>query len=138
MLCDSKSNENEQSKPIFTKTITKEDKYFFSNTLAGLVKALEGQYTTIDFRNEACVTGKISHVDAKMNVEMEDAVFYDPMGAEHIFPKFFVNKRNIRYVHIPKKTPSVELIGRQLTQMEKKKVKDPHTYKKSQGKTIQR
>lgn len=62
------------------KTLSKEDKFFFYNTLTGLVKGLEGQYTTIDLRNESCVTGKITFIDGQMNVEMEDVVFYDAKG----------------------------------------------------------
>lgn len=52
----------------------------YFNTLAGLVKNLENRFTTIDLRNEVCVTGKIVRVDAHMNIEMEDVIFYDMRG----------------------------------------------------------
>lgn len=70
----------ESSEEVQSKTLSKKEKFFFYNTLAGLLKALEGQYTTIDLRNESCVTGKITFIDAHMNVEMEDVVFYDAKG----------------------------------------------------------
>lgn len=70
----------EGNEQVERKTLSKEEKFFFYNTLTGLLKALEGQYTTIDLRNESCVTGKITFIDAHMNIEMEDVVFYDAKG----------------------------------------------------------
>lgn len=78
------------------------EKRLLYNTLSCVVKGLEGLYTTIDLRNEATVTGKISFVDGFMNVEMEDVVFYDPRGDLYSFDTFYVQKRMIRFVHIPK------------------------------------
>lgn len=60
---------------------TKKEKHLYYNTLACLAKALEGYYTVVDLRNEACITGKIAQVDGYMNLQMEDVVFYNPRGA---------------------------------------------------------
>lgn len=50
------------------------------NTLNGLIKGLEGEYTVIDLRNENSVCGKIVHVDAVMNVDLDEAILYDNRG----------------------------------------------------------
>jgi len=44
--------------------VTKKEKHFLFNGLVCLVQSLEGKYTTVDLRNESCVTGKIEQVDA--------------------------------------------------------------------------
>jgi hypothetical protein len=44
--------------------VPKQEKYFLFNGLVCLVQGIEGQYTTVDLRNESCVTGKIEQVDA--------------------------------------------------------------------------
>lgn len=36
-----------------------------------------------------------------MNVLMEDVVFVNPRGDRFLFDSFFVQSRNIRYVHVP-------------------------------------
>lgn len=56
------------------------ENFLFYNTMACLVKALEGDYTIIDLRNESCVTGRIIDVDAYMNIEMEDCYYYNSRG----------------------------------------------------------
>lgn len=55
-------------------------------------------------------------------------------GTERVFPNFFISQRNIRYVHIPKKTSATEVIDKQLEKMETKKVPKAHTYKKVRAK----
>lgn len=110
---------------------SKYDMFKYYNTLAGLLKSLVNQYTTIDLRNESYVSGKIISADGNMNVEMTDVVFCDPRGNEYILENFFVLCRNIRYVHIPKKFNSLELIEKQLSSMSTKKPrKNQHTFKK--------
>lgn len=56
------------------------DKHNIYNSMTGIVAGLEGEYTTIDLRNEAIVTGKIESVDGNMNIDMQDVTFYDPKG----------------------------------------------------------
>lgn len=36
-----------------------------------------------------------------MNILMRDCVFTDPRGASYPYEIFFVQARNIRYVHVP-------------------------------------
>lgn len=55
-------------------------------------------------------------------------------ATERVFPNFFINERNIRYVHIPKKTSATELIDKQLSRMEPKKMTKEHTFKKVRAK----
>lgn len=100
--------------------VTKQEKYFLFNGLVCLVQSLEGRYTTIDLRNESCVTGKIEQVDAFMNVVMSEAVFIDTRGNEYEFHSFFIHARNIRYVHIPDELPIVPTIKNQLQKMSHK------------------
>lgn len=66
---------------VNSSTASKKEILLFFNTLCGLVKNLERRYTTVDLRNECCVTGKIIKVDGFMNIEMEDVVFYDMRGS---------------------------------------------------------
>jgi hypothetical protein len=44
--------------------VTKQEKAYLYNGLVCLVQSLEGRYTTVDLRNESCVSGKIEQVDA--------------------------------------------------------------------------
>jgi hypothetical protein len=43
--------------------VSKREKFNLFNGLLCLVQSLEGKYTTVDLRNESCVTGKIEQVD---------------------------------------------------------------------------
>uniref|UniRef100_T1IY48 Sm domain-containing protein n=1 Tax=Strigamia maritima TaxID=126957 RepID=T1IY48_STRMM len=71
------------------------------NTLVCLVKSLEKKATTIELKNESSVTGNIESVDAYMNVQMNDVVFLAPNGSLKKFQTFFIQGRQVRYVHIP-------------------------------------
>jgi len=44
--------------------VSAKERFFLYNGLVCLVQSLEGKYTTVDLRNESCVTGKIEQVDA--------------------------------------------------------------------------
>lgn len=110
---------------------SKRDMFKFYNTLAGLVKALVNHYTVIDLRNESYVSGKIISTDGCMNIEMTDVLFSDPRGKKTVFRNFFLNGRNIRYVHIPKKLDCMTLIEEQLSSFSRKRTERPaHTFKK--------
>lgn len=43
--------------------VSRREKFFLINGLVCLVQGLEGRCTTVDLRNESCVTGKIEQVD---------------------------------------------------------------------------
>ncbi|XP_022911824.1 U7 snRNA-associated Sm-like protein LSm10 [Onthophagus taurus] len=114
----------------------------YFNTLACVVKGLEGHYTIIDLRGESCVSGKIIHVDGFMNIDMKDCVYYNSRGDAYPFETFFVKKRNIIYVHIPKGLSARDLAEKQLNQLTFKK---PHsnqrekpTFKKKRAEKYQK
>lgn len=112
-----------------------QDKFNIFNSLTGIVAGLEGEYTTIDLRNEAIVTGKIESVDGQMNINMEDVTFYDARGIKQSFEKFYVKARTIRHVHIPKNFSPEELFTRQEKKIFKKKeVKGKRTFKEIRAK----
>ncbi|KAK5647673.1 hypothetical protein RI129_002565 [Pyrocoelia pectoralis] len=99
--------------------VTKKEQFHFFNSLTGLVKGLENEYTIIDLRNEECISGKIKYVDGFMNIDLEDVIFYNSRG------------RLIRYVHIPKHLSSVEVYEKFLNGLKMVKPKKPtHTYKR--------
>ncbi|CAG9762180.1 unnamed protein product [Ceutorhynchus assimilis] len=112
---------------------TRKEKSLLLNTLAGSVKTLENSYTTVDLRNEHCVTGKIVKVDGYMNLEMEDVVFYDMRGAQKCLATFYVCGRNIRQVHIPKRIDPVEMFKNQLTNLTRRKEKTKKVFKTSRA-----
>lgn len=80
---------------------TAKEKFLKINTLACLVEQCVGHITTIELRNEAYVSGKVSQVDGFMNVTLEKVRFTDPSGHRRKFDFFFVQKRLIRGVQIP-------------------------------------
>ena len=70
---------------------TRHDRYRFHNTLASLLKGLEGHETTIELRNETSIRGCIVHVDASMNAHIENAEVIRPDGIRrNHFEQFFV------------------------------------------------
>lgn len=110
---------------------SKRDAFYFYNNLLCLVKATEKHYTTIDLHNEECVTGKVSSVDGCMNVELEDAIFYNARGEEIPFKTFFIRARSIRYVHIPISLPIFATIKNSVTN--EKKVPNKPTLKQKRA-----
>lgn len=43
---------------------SKQERFYFFNSLAILLKAVENEQTTVDLRNEASVYGTVEHTDA--------------------------------------------------------------------------
>lgn len=103
--------------------MNRKENFYFYNNLVCLVKAVENQYTTIDLHNEECVTGKVTNVDAYMNIELENATFYNGKGEEIPFETFFVRARCIRYVHLPINMPIFETIKKSISSETKAKAK---------------
>ncbi|KAG7206838.1 hypothetical protein KM043_000742 [Ampulex compressa] len=93
------------------------DARFPSVRLAILLKAVENERTTVDLRNEASIFGTVEQADAYMNIVMRDCVFTDPRGDSYDYDVFFVQARNIRYVHIPPKIRIIPAIQAQLRQL---------------------
>jgi len=66
------------------------------NTLAILLKGLEGHVTTIELRNENSIRGRIDNADYLMNVTLTDAVLFAPDGRELMTcEEFFVQVPNM-------------------------------------------
>ncbi|KAH9381190.1 hypothetical protein HPB48_003167 [Haemaphysalis longicornis] len=65
-----------------------------------MLQALRGRKTTVELRNELIIWGTVDRVDAFMNVEMSDVTVTGPRG-EETYASFFVQGRQVRYVHIP-------------------------------------
>ena len=81
---------------------TNREKYFISNSMICLLKAVEGKETIVELRNERIVEGHIDKVDGYMNITMSDVTLKLPLvGTERKFDSFYVTGSNIRYVHIP-------------------------------------
>ncbi|KAL4705018.1 hypothetical protein ACJJTC_009806 [Scirpophaga incertulas] len=93
---------------------TKKEKFFYHNTLLCLVKALQGQNTAIDLRNDSYVCGLISTVDGYMNLSLSNAIYCDPQGNEFSFENLFIQARNIRYVHVPESASILSTIKSEL------------------------
>ena len=88
--------------------LTARHKYVVHNTLISLLKGIEGEVTTVELRNERKVRGMIENVDDSMNVHMSDVSFMDVMGRTTEFSNFYIQGRNIRFVHIPDHVDIIE------------------------------
>ncbi|KAF7989369.1 hypothetical protein HCN44_008043 [Aphidius gifuensis] len=60
--------------------ISGKEKNLFYNSLSILLKAVEGQKTTVDLRNESSIYGLIEQADGFMNIVMKNCIFTDPRG----------------------------------------------------------
>ncbi|KRT82134.1 hypothetical protein AMK59_3377 [Oryctes borbonicus] len=114
--------------------------FLYYNSMTCLVKGLEGDYTTVDFRDESCVSGKIVHVDGFMNIEMENCYYYNSRGRKYPFESFFVKARNVRYIHIPQDKDVLTIIENQLStfRQPKQAVRKKLTYKEKRAKNYQK
>lgn len=81
---------------------TPRERYFITNSMICLLKAVEGFETTVELRNEKIVEGHIDKVDGYMNISMSNVTLKLLLtGEKKKFDSFFVNGKSIRYVHIP-------------------------------------
>ncbi|XP_061453376.1 U7 snRNA-associated Sm-like protein LSm10 isoform X1 [Rhineura floridana] len=71
------------------------------NSLVLLLQGLHGHVTTVELRDESMAVGRITNVDAFMNVRLAEATFTDRCGRSSWLDDLFVTGRNVRYVHIP-------------------------------------
>ncbi|XP_054273263.1 U7 snRNA-associated Sm-like protein LSm10 [Macrosteles quadrilineatus] len=97
-----------------TKELGPRERFFALNGLVCLVQSMEGKTTTVDLRNESSIYGKIDDVDAFMNINMSDAVLISGCGKKYKFENYYVQARNVRYVHIPQEVKIIKSIERQL------------------------
>ncbi|KAL9824868.1 U7 snRNA-associated Sm-like protein LSm10 [Geothlypis trichas] len=71
------------------------------NSLVILLQGLRGRVTTVELRDESAAAGRVTSVDAFMNVRLAEVTFTDRQGTVSHLDELFVTGRNIRYVHIP-------------------------------------
>ncbi|KAL1419081.1 hypothetical protein MTO96_005197 [Rhipicephalus appendiculatus] len=79
---------------------TPRERALVAKSLVLMLQSLRGRQTTIELRNELSVWGTVESVDAFMNVDLSDATVVGPTG-EETYASFFVQGRQVRYIHIP-------------------------------------
>ena len=69
-----------------------------------LLAALQGQYVTVELKNDSEVYGKIDIVDSRMNIEMSDVKLKLSSSSSSLesYNNYALNGNLIRYVHIPR------------------------------------
>ena len=95
-----------------------------SNSLICLLMGLRGRVTTIELRNENSVVGCIESCDEKMNITLTDAKFSTLSGATGEFEFFYIQGRNIRFVHIPQEVNVVNTMKAELRHIHGKHRRD--------------
>ncbi|KGL74808.1 U7 snRNA-associated Sm-like LSm10, partial [Tinamus guttatus] len=71
------------------------------NSLVILLQGLCNRVTTVELRDESTASGRVTNVDAFMNVRLAEVTFMDRQGTLCHLDELFVTGRNVRYVHIP-------------------------------------
>lgn len=84
------------------------------NSLVILLQGLHGRVTTVDLRDESTAMGRITNVDAFMNIRLAEVTFTDRRGRSSWLEDLFVTGRNVRYVHIPEDVDIRTTIEKQL------------------------
>lgn len=89
------------------------------NTLICLLKEVQGYRTTVELRKECSVTGQLDKVDEKMNITMSDVIFTDVDETETKYSLFYIQGKNVRYVHIPDDIDMIKAIQAHVTGIDK-------------------
>ncbi|NXP50253.1 LSM10 protein, partial [Heliornis fulica] len=84
------------------------------NSLVILLQGLHGHVTTVDLRDESTARGRVTNVDAFMNMRLAEVTFTDRQGTVSHLEELFVTGRNVRYVHIPDEVDIRATIEQQL------------------------
>ncbi|XP_014669872.1 PREDICTED: U7 snRNA-associated Sm-like protein LSm10 [Priapulus caudatus] len=85
-----------------------------TNSLLCLLQALTTRVTTVELRNESSARGRIVNVDGFMNVQMGDVTFTTARGETRLFEYFYVQGKQVRFVHIPDNVDIIKAIEGQL------------------------
>ncbi|XP_076374037.1 U7 snRNA-associated Sm-like protein LSm10 [Tachypleus tridentatus] len=85
-----------------------------TKTLVCLIQALQERETTVELRNEVSISGRIEIVDGYMNLTMSDVTLTTPNNEQRKYESFFVQGKQVRFVHIPDDINIVEAIKQQL------------------------
>ncbi|XP_015920428.2 U7 snRNA-associated Sm-like protein LSm10 [Parasteatoda tepidariorum] len=91
-----------------------------TRTLVSLIQGLEGETTTVDFRDETSVKGKIQSVDGYMNIEMTDVTYTAPSGLSQNFSRYCCQGKFIRFVHIPEEIDPIKTIKNKLEDLSRR------------------
>lgn len=105
---------------------TPKERAYASKSLVLLLQALEGRQTTVELRNEMAVYGTISKVDSYMNIDMTNVVLTTPSSngkgmTPVTWESFFVQGRQIRYVHVPDDINMVAVVQSEVKKLQKKR-----------------
>ncbi|XP_059620847.1 U7 snRNA-associated Sm-like protein LSm10 [Phlebotomus argentipes] len=93
---------------------SRREKSAYFHTLSSVLFLLRGKSIVVDLKNETIVCGILDEVDGYMNVSLRKVVFVDEKGVQRMFDQFYVPKRKIRFVHLPKlEAPIVSLLEAQ-------------------------
>ncbi|XP_031988501.1 LOW QUALITY PROTEIN: U7 snRNA-associated Sm-like protein LSm10 [Corvus moneduloides] len=84
------------------------------NSLVILLQWPARHVTTVELRDESAAAGRVTSVDAFMNVRLAEVTFTDRQGTVSHLDELFVTGRNIRYVHIPDEVDIQAPLRRQL------------------------
>ena len=85
------------------------------NTLLCLLQGCVGYETVVELRNDDAAEGHILQVDGYMNVSMVDVTFTRAKtGTVMHFEDFYIQGKNLRYVHIPDELDITQTIQAQL------------------------
>ncbi|XP_067390097.1 U7 snRNA-associated Sm-like protein LSm10 [Emydura macquarii macquarii] len=84
------------------------------NSLVILLQGIHGRVTTVDLRDESTAAGRITNVDAFMNIRLAEVTFTDRQGRVSQLDDLFVTGRNVRYVHIPDEVDIRATVEKQL------------------------
>uniref|UniRef100_A0A1E1X1C8 Putative small nuclear ribonucleoprotein smd1 n=1 Tax=Amblyomma aureolatum TaxID=187763 RepID=A0A1E1X1C8_9ACAR len=97
---------------------TPRERALIGKSLVLMLRALQGRQTTIELRNELSVWGTVESVDAYMNMDLRNVSVVSPGGKEETYTSFFVQGRQVRYVHIPDDIDMVATLKLQAARVE--------------------
>ncbi|XP_037918705.1 uncharacterized protein LOC119656321 isoform X1 [Hermetia illucens] len=88
-------------------TAGRREKYLLHNTLSAVPLLLINKAVLIDLRNETSVAGRVTDVDAYMNITLNEVVYIDQKGLQYEFENFMIPSRTLRQIHLPE---SVDIV----------------------------
>jgi len=82
-------------------TVGPREKAIFCQTLAPLIKGLEGKDLIVELKNDLVIFGNLELVDCFMNLTMTNVLMTRKDGKKYQFDFFFLQRKNVRYIRIP-------------------------------------
>ena len=99
-------------------------KFFYYNTMVGLLKAIEGKRIKVEIRNGVKIEGVLMCAEPSMSLDMVDVMFTPIKGPPVMYSKFYVKGRQIRYVVIPDEVDMIKAMDWQVKKFEYFKSKE--------------